>query len=458
MKKTIRVIFILILAILISVYIGGLIFFSSHFFPKTYVNGKSVGLTKISDLEKNYENLNSNFKIEIVSKEGKEEIDPSSFSYRDYLSQGQKIAQNPFAWFGKIFFTNSIELDHKVELDEDKFNDEIMNLKVVKAQDIDSEDAKIVYENNEYKIKDEIFGNKLDEEKLKELVYKSLDNSTHKVDLVKDKVYKMPIVTKDSEDLRNLLKDYKAVDSLIITYDFGIAKEKLTGQALVNLFKKENFKLIPDKEKVREYVKLLSKNYDTFKSTREFQATGIGKVKVSGGIYGWLIDKNATSNELMATLSDRESKDLKPIYTQTAMNREKGNDIGKSYIEVDLTRQHVWMYKDGKLILDTKTVTGNPNLGNQTPTGTDRIWSREKDRILKGEGYESHVKYWMPINWQGVGLHDASWRNNFGGNVYLSNGSHGCINIPPSIMPKIFENSFNGMPVVVYNSSTDKIA
>lgn len=458
LKKTIKVLFVLILTIIISLYVGGLIFFNTHFFPKTYVNGKAVGLTKISDLEKNYENLNSNFKLEIYSREGKEEIDPKSFNYRDYLIPNQKIEQNPFTWIGKIFFTEDIKLEHNIELDRDKFKAEITNLNVVKSQSIEPQDAKVIYEDGEYLIKEEVLGNKLDEEKLNNALYASLESSSHKVDLVKDKIYKFPKYTKDSEDLKELLAEYKKIDSLEITYDFDIVKEKLTGQALINLFRREDTKLLPDKEKIVKYVRTLSKNYDTFKSTREFEATGIGKVRVQGGIYGWLMDINSTTDQLLSALEKRESKELKPVYLQTALHREKNNDIGSTYIEVDLARQHLWMYKDGNLILDTNTVTGNPNRQNSTPTGTDRIWSREKNRILKGEGYESHVNYWLPINWRGIGLHDASWRGNFGGNIYLSNGSHGCINIPPNVMPKLFENSFNGMPVVVYNSSTDKIA
>ena len=44
--------------------------------------------------------------------------------------------------------------------------------------------------------------------------------------------------------------------------------------------------------------------------------------------------------------------------------------------------------------------------------------------------YKSKVKYWMPFNGNLIGLHDASWRTKFGGSIYKSDGSHGCVNLP----------------------------
>lgn len=129
------------------------------------------------------------------------------------------------------------------------------------------------------------------------------------------------------------------------------------------------------------------------------------------------------------------------------------NDIGRKYLEIDLARQHMWYYEDGKLIIESDVVTGNPSKNNGTPTGTGRIWSKERDRFLSGEDYKSHVNYWMPFNWSGCGLHDATWRNKFGGQIYKVAGSHGCVNTPPENMKLFFEKIPLNTPVVVYDSS-----
>ena len=56
----------------------------------------------------------------------------------------------------------------------------------------------------------------------------------------------------------------------------------------------------------------------------------------------------------------------------------------------------------------------------------------------------------MPITWGGVGLHDATWQPAFGGTLYYTIGSHGCINLPYGVASSIFEAFGVGTPVIVY--------
>lgn len=124
-----------------------------------------------------------------------------------------------------------------------------------------------------------------------------------------------------------------------------------------------------------------------------------------------------------------------------------GVDIGKTYVEVDLTNQHMWFYKDGVVALETDVVTGKPT--TPTPPGAFYIWNREPNAILRGVDYETPVKYWMPIDWDGVGIHDSNWQSAYG-NLYLTVGSHGCINTPPGVMEKLFAIAPVGTPVLVF--------
>ena len=55
----------------------------------------------------------------------------------------------------------------------------------------------------------------------------------------------------------------------------------------------------------------------------------------------------------------------------------------------------------------------------------------------------------MPFN-GGIGIHDATWRSSFGGNIYVAGGSHGCVNAPYSLANTIFNNIDSGTPVVCY--------
>ena len=125
------------------------------------------------------------------------------------------------------------------------------------------------------------------------------------------------------------------------------------------------------------------------------------------------------------------------------------NDIGLTYVEINLTKQHLWFYKDGTLIVQGAVVTGNVKKGYKTPEGVYSLKYRIRNAVLKGENYEAKVSYWMPFN-NDIGIHDAPWRSGFGGNIYLTRGSHGCVNAPFKLAETLFKNITVGTPIVCY--------
>ena len=118
-------------------------------------------------------------------------------------------------------------------------------------------------------------------------------------------------------------------------------------------------------------------------------------------------------------------------------------------MEINLTAQHLFFYKNGSLIVESDFVSGNASKHYDTPTGIYGLTYKERDATLRGEDYASKVAYWMPYC-NNVGMHDASWRSSFGSNIYKTSGSHGCVNLPASAAKKIFENIEKGDPVLVY--------
>ena len=48
------------------------------------------------------------------------------------------------------------------------------------------------------------------------------------------------------------------------------------------------------------------------------------------------------------------------------------------------------------------------------------------------------------------GLHDATWRTNFGGDIYKGAGSHGCINMPYASAAKLYDLIDAGTLVMIY--------
>lgn len=136
------------------------------------------------------------------------------------------------------------------------------------------------------------------------------------------------------------------------------------------------------------------------------------------------------------------------VYSVKAHSRGE-NDYGDSYVEINLTAQHMFLYKNGQKILETDFVSGDLSEGNGTHVGAYKVTYKERNAVLKGRDYRTPVAYWMPFN-GGEGMHDANWRRTFGGQIYKTNGSHGCINMPSPMAAKLYENIEAGFPVLVY--------
>ena len=182
---------------------------------------------------------------------------------------------------------------------------------------------------------------------------------------------------------------------------------------------------------------------------REFTSIAGNHVTVEGGTYGWKIDQEAEVSKLIGQIKKGKQEKREPEYEHIAKSR-KEFDIGDTYVEVNLSAQHMWFYKDGKTLVSTPVVTGDVSKGRGTPTGVYYILYKTTDYTLTGQGYESKVDYWLPFTQMGVGIHDSSWRNSYGGSIYTYDGSHGCVNTPKDAVETIYNNIQSTYPVVVH--------
>ena len=202
-----------------------------------------------------------------------------------------------------------------------------------------------------------------------------------------------------------------------ITYDFSDRTEILDGTMINDCLDiNENNEVIVNADKVREYVDKVARKYNTFGDARNFKTSLGNDIVVSGGDYGWLMNRPAETEELVEIIKQRESVTRQPIYTQTGVKREV-DDIGNTYVEIDYTSQHMWFYKEGNLIVETDVVTGDMSKDYGFLSGTFPIVFKKRDTTLTGEDYASPVSFWMPF-YRNVGIHDASWRK---GEQYVCN-------------------------------------
>lgn len=198
-----------------------------------------------------------------------------------------------------------------------------------------------------------------------------------------------------------------------------------------------------DSNKMRSFFSGLQQMYpyeNSVPNQAGFQTTLGNYIALDGSFQktGYL-DVDYEINYLATAIMEQRTEQHTPVYR-----------CGGTYVEIDISNQILYYYENGVCRFTTSVVTGNHSTGHDTPTGVYCVLGKQRNVTLKGKDYASFVQYWMNFIGNSVGLHDASWRSRFGGSIYLTNGSHGCVNIPPSVMPELYGMVSVGTTVVLY--------
>lgn len=309
--------------------------------------------------------------------------------------------------------------------------------------------SEIKFVNNSFAAEKGKAGTQIDAKKLSKAVNDSLHSTTKDSGTTLD-------VNKYQEKLseEDLQKSAAKMNQLIdISANYKINGEtvNIPKETLASWLKYSDGEVTVDETALTDYVTKLGEKYNTYNKPQTLASTKRGQVEVPFGTYGWSIDVDQEAAALKkAILAGKD-------FTRTPIVNGPGDAskprIDGTYIEVDLTNQHMWLYKNNALVLDTDIVSGKPK--SPTPTGIYYVWSKERNATLRGNNddgskYASPVSYWMPIDWTGVGIHDSNWQPAYGGTLYETIGSHGCINTPPSVMGTLFDDVEVGIPVLVF--------
>ena len=462
-KKLPLIIVGVIILILAAVYIGGAVYFQNYFLPNTTVNHVDAGGRSWSEVEDELVSVMDTYELNITGRnEIKDTITSQDIDMQMDFGTSVKDAQeaqNEWAWPVVLVKGDDIELESALSYDDEKLAAKLESLNCMdEEQAIAPKDAYISeYEKDKgFSIIPEEENNQLNEETFVSMVTESLNSLGTEItlEMLEEKdAYLHPSVYKDDEGLNKQLKQMNKLASVTLTYQFGSDTETVTPESIVGWLKtdKEN-NVTVDEEKAREYVNSLARKYDTFNTagTREFKTSYGTTINVQGGDYGWWMNRPETTAELVEAIEAGEDKELTPVYYQTAANYGD-KDYGNTYVEINITAQRLFLYKDGKCILETDVVTGAP-YHTETPSGVYGITYKERAHTMTGEDYRVETSYWMPFAGN-VGMHDATWRNKFGGTLYKTGGSHGCVNIPYYATRTIYQNVDKGTPVICYRLS-----
>ncbi|WP_461240182.1 L,D-transpeptidase family protein [Paucilactobacillus sp. N302-9] len=449
----------IICAFLIVIYLGGVIHYHNHFLPRTTILGTSIAGKNVTSASKT---LNQNIK---TSEYKFTENDKTVFSasqkelgirqdFRVPLDQIAK-SQNAWTWPIKLVSTKPNEIPNgQALLNKSKLqNFSEKKAAVLNENRQSSKSAQLSFKNGKLMVKKQFQGNKIAADQLAMTVQKSIDQNTNVIKM--SDTYEKPQLTIQSskfKTLKNKMEKIGKVSGTLKIYNdktIHISRDKV--QSWV---KQSGTSIEFDDANVSQFLSKIDDKYGTYGKDHGFKSTNDGSIKVKGGLYGWTVNKPKQVAALKRTILNGQQFN-QWIQTKGSGYHKNGTDIGNTYVEVDLKQQHEYYYKNGKLMLESAVVTGNPNKNNATPTGVYDVWSKQPNAILRGNNgngtkYASHVNYWMPIDDTGVGLHDSPWQPKYGGNWYQSHGSHGCVNNPPAFMSKLFNEVSLGTPVIVH--------
>lgn len=437
---------------------------TTQFVPGTTVNGLGIGGMTVEQAKASVEGFyDSNYQLEIKKKNGtKDYIKGAEIGYKVTLPAGLEeilAGQNATGRVSGPAADNSHTMDMSTAYDAQALEDRIAALPCLSGSGIvTTADARISdYEaGKEFTIIPEVEGNNLDAERTAAAIREAVAAGERQLDLTAAGLYYQVQVRADDPGLRALCDTMNCYRAMTVTYQVGEESEVLDGGTICSwLSVGTDGQVIADPAGVTGFVQALAAKYDTAGKERTFH-TADGRDIPLTGPYGWKLDQAAEVQALTEYLKSTDSQTREPVFAQTAASRTEP-EWGATYVEIDLTNQHVYMTKDGAVVWDAPCVTGNVSKNYTTPPGIYSLTYKEQDRILRGpkkaDGsyeYESHVDFWMPFN-GGIGLHDANWRGSFGGTIYQTSGSHGCVNLPPDRAKILYGLVEKGMPVICYN-------
>ena len=430
-----------------AAYAGMSYYYSDKFFEGTSINGIDCSGKTAYEAEQKLAKTVENYSIEVDSRN----LDPQTISGDQigysYVSDGSVLKllkdQKPYEWIRGFFEKKSYTAAENTTYDKEKLKKQVKALNCAqKENQVAPENAYVAYGDSQFEIVPETEGSKLD-----------FDSEPD--------VYVKADITSDNPDLQASLNACNNFTKASITYTFGDETETLDGNTIKDWLNfDEKGQLIMDdtsfRQHIADYVAQLAAAHDTVGTEREFQTTSGRTVSVYGSAYGWQIDQASEVAQLTQEIQSGTQTTREPVYSMTA-NAHGYNDIGNTYIEVDLSEQHMYFYQNGEDIFESDIVSGDMRYSDrQNPAGIYTIYYKKSPDVLRGKQlangkyeYEQPVTYWMPFN-GGIGFHDANWQPYFGGDRFMEGGSHGCINMPPEKAAELYNIIDCNIPIVCF--------
>ena len=338
-------------------------------------------------------------------------------------------------------------------VNEDALREYLLSLDELQEENmIEPQNAYLQMSNGKVEIVSEIYGLEIDFNEAYNLALSRITSGETSVDFTGLFKTDPEILSTDESLVENQTK-INTILNTSITFVLNDNTEEVLDRNVISnwIYQDSDGLFYLDETNIEKYINSLAGMVDEKNSQMSFNATDIGEISLYlNDSLKPNLDIDAELTFVKEALYSGEIYRVEPIYDKDFVNNSQ------NYVELDISRQKVWLYIGGECILETDCVTGNVSGGYSTPTGIYYLTYKTRGATLRGYNsdgsrYASYVEYWMPFN-GGIGFHDASWRSNFGGNIYLTNGSHGCVNMPRNAAEILYDYIDSSMPIFVYAS------
>ncbi|MGX6980110.1 L,D-transpeptidase family protein [Vagococcus elongatus] len=447
----------LLIAMLAFVYIKQYSFYKEHFLPKTITNG-----INISDMTAEQANKKLVEKAEqsqvVITDNGvawKEISTKEAGVQYDYLKELKALMkkQSHGTWFLATFSNKKTTLE-STAIDDAALQATIESLthelEAFNQERTATKNASIEKTDNGFEIIPEVQGNSFDVNQVMVDFEQVLRQGKSTLEL--EDYTKVPTIKSDNADLKSNFEAVQKIAQQGVAYIINGQRIEVPPNTVASWinYDSENQTIGINDENIRNFVTDLGAQYNTSTNATPFNSSRRGQVSVPAGTYSWTISTDSEIEALKKDFLAGNGVERSPAYQGSAS--PGAALIGNTYVEIDLQSQHMYYYQDGALKLETDVVTGKPS--TPTPTGVFYVWNKSQNETLRGTNddgskYAEPVSYWMPIDWTGVGIHDSPWQPAYGGQLWQSIGSHGCINTPPGVMAQFYQIVAVGTPVVV---------
>lgn len=455
-----------IIALLIVIYVAGCVYFSSHYLPNTTVNGKDVSLKSSAELANEMASDVQNYTAHISGDGVNLTLSGSDVNLAldvdTYIDASRKQVIS-LLWPIAPFSRQTYLVNEGISLDESKLKNLVSpQIDAVNKNSTPTTNATAAYDSDtgDYVTVPEALGTELDPTTTLSSVATSIKGLNDTITLG-DSELVQPTVSAGDPKFGEALRALRSYPDLSIDLIMGGENVQTLDSDLIKTWLTigDDFGITADPDSVAYYTRYtLSSKLDSVGAYRTYTRPDGKKIQINDGTYGWSIDGIALADLIVDNIDAKSSDEIEVPCISTANVYDPGGaDWGGRYIDVDLTEQYARMYDGGSLVWESLCVSGGSAEGNDTVTGVFAIEDKRSPEKLigldsNGDGepdYENDVTYWMPF-FGGYGLHDATWRYTFGGEEYLYNGSHGCVNLPYDAAELLYFTVEVGDAVIVH--------